>query len=91
MIGINNGARHISVPSSVAFDSNYMCPQSQDCNVVQCKYGKQLIHLCIATGLKIANGRVLGDPCGTYTCHYYNGSSRVHYTVHSFTQRFTKS
>ena len=52
------------MPSNVAFYSNYMCPQSQDCYVVQCKYGKKLIDLCIATGLKIANGRVIGDPYG---------------------------
>ncbi len=30
---------------------------------------------------KIANGRVLGDPNGKFTCHKYNGSSVIDYVL----------
>ena len=40
-----------------------------------------MIDMCIATSLKIANGRVLGDPNGKFTCHKYNGSSVIEYVL----------
>jgi exonuclease III len=78
---LNNDAKHIPVPSGVTLDGNCACRKSQDYKMIKCAYGKQLIDLCIASGLKIANGRVLGDPSGRYTCHKYNGSSLVDYVL----------
>ena len=49
--------------------------------MVECRYGTCLIEMCVSTDLKIANGRVLGDPMGRYTCHKYNGSSLVDYVL----------
>jgi hypothetical protein len=77
----DNGTRYIPVPDSVVFDPNFRCRQSQDSSNIHCKYGKQLIEMCVATGLKIVNGRVFGDPCGKFTCHHYNGSSVVDYVL----------
>ena len=37
----------------------------------------RLISLCIASGLKVLNGRILGDTKGKLTCHKWNGSSTV--------------
>jgi hypothetical protein len=36
-----------------------------------------MLDLCSNTGLKILNGRILGDTAGKLTCHKYNGSSTV--------------
>ena len=42
-------------------------------------YGKQLLELCVTTGIRMLNGRTLGDLTGRYTCHHYNGSGVVDY------------
>ena len=44
-------------------------------------YGKELLDLCWTTGIRIANGRCLGDLEGSFTCHQYNGSSTVDYAL----------
>ncbi len=43
--------------------------------------GKQLLSLCIASGIRILNGRFIGDSLGYYTCHRPNGSSVVDYML----------
>ena len=65
---------------TVCYDTKCVPRKSQD-SVVTCSYCKQLIDLCISSGLKIVNGRLLGDPVGRYTCHKYNGSSVVDYVL----------
>ncbi|VDI55947.1 Hypothetical predicted protein [Mytilus galloprovincialis] len=45
------------------------------------KSGKLLIDLCKESGLRILNGRTIGDPLGKCTCITYNGSSLVDYTL----------
>ena len=45
------------------------------------KSGKLLTDLCKETGLRILNGRTLGDLRGKYTCITYNGCSVVDYTL----------
>ena len=66
--------QHVQIPFSVMFDSDVMCRQSQDSNIVQCKYGKQFIEMCITQ-------LVLRYPSGKYTCPHYNTSSVVDYGV----------
>ena len=44
-------------------------------------YGNQLIDLCTATGLRILNGRKLGDITGKFTCFQYHGRSVVDYAI----------
>ena len=78
---LNDDVRHIPVPSGYILDRNMECRTSQDCNYVTCHFGKQLIDLCIAAGLKILNGRTFGDAVGSFTCHKYNGSSVVDYVL----------
>jgi hypothetical protein len=43
--------------------------------------GSELLDLCISSGLRILNGRKVGDTLGCFTCHKYNGSSTVDYGV----------
>jgi hypothetical protein len=45
------------------------------------KSGKLLTDLCKETGLRLLNGRTLGDLHGKYTCITYNGCSVVDYTL----------
>ena len=43
--------------------------------------GKHLLNLCKETGLRILNGRTIGDLSGKYTCITYNGCSVVDYML----------
>ena len=45
--------------------------------------GEELLDLCKLNNLKIANGRKPGDLFGKYTCHNWNGSSVVDYSLYS--------
>lgn len=37
-------------------------------------HGKSLLETCKITGMRILNGRLLGDSCGKYTCYSYTGN-----------------
>ena len=41
--------------------------------------GRALHDMCIQTGLRILNGRCIGDLTGNFTCHNFHGSSVVDY------------
>lgn len=43
--------------------------------------GKLLLNLCKESGLRILNGRKIGDPQGNFTCITYNGCSVVDYIL----------
>ena len=69
-----------NVPCTLYCVSESLPRVSQD-NTVN-TYGKQLIDICINTGLQIVNGRVGADRgIGRYTCYTYNGSSVVDYVL----------
>ena len=44
-------------------------------------HGKSLLNLCISSGLRILNGRYLGDSLGYHTCFTPNGCSTVDYGI----------
>ena len=46
--------------------------------------GKYLLNICKESGLRILNGRSVGDLSGKPTCVTYNGCSVVDYTVVSY-------
>ena len=46
-----------------------------------CEFGHKLLSLCQTSGLRIVNGRKLGDTLGIKTCHKWNGSSTVDYAI----------
>ena len=48
---------------------------------ITCTRGKNLIDICIASRLRILNGRTSGDSSGHFTCHNPQGSSVVDYTI----------
>ena len=43
--------------------------------------GQQLLDLCIASQLRILNGRYVGDSLGNLTCYKANGASTVDYAL----------
>lgn len=43
--------------------------------------GQQLLDLCIASQLRILNGRYIGERLGNLTCYKANGASTVDYTL----------
>ena len=43
--------------------------------------GEDILEYCVSAGLRILNGRKIGDSLGHYTCHKWNGSSVVDYTL----------
>lgn len=45
--------------------------------------GRELINLCQGTGLRIANGRTVGDLFGEFTFYKHNGKSAVDYIISS--------
>ena len=73
--------RFISPLASYLVDSP-PCPRANQDEVTNLR-GRELIDLCIATRMRILNGRVPGDSLGFYTCHKYNGSSTVDYAIAS--------
>ena len=78
---LDDGIQHDTLPQDFIYDTDCSCRYSQDVKIVQCKYGRQLIDLSIASGLKILNGRTMGDSYGKYTCHSYNGSTVIDYVL----------
>ena len=77
----NDTDRFISPLASYPVDSP-PCPRSNQDEAINSR-GRELIDLCIATRMRILNGRVPGDSLGFYTCHKYNGSSTVDYAIAS--------
>lgn len=72
-------------------DTHIPMYDNYSCDIVQekrCSYdmkvdsrGKQLLDLCIASKLRILNGRMWGDSYGKYTCMKAVGSSVVDYVI----------
>jgi exonuclease III len=78
---IDESLDYVPIPPIYTPDAGITQRCSQDQNANVCQYGRQLLELCKTSGLKIANGRVLGDSGGRFTCHKYNGSSVVDYIL----------
>ena len=45
--------------------------------------GRQLIEICIQSGLRILNGRILGDSLGKYTSFQPLGSNVIYFFIAS--------
>ena len=82
-------ARTSNYPDAVNDDSDIIIPIYSD-DSIPCRNnldhtldsrGKHLLEICIQSQLRILNGRCLGDTLGNFTCHNYNGSSVVDYSI----------
>ena len=82
-------ARTGNLPDYVMGDSDIIIPMYTDDTIpnrlsqdhTTDTRGKHLLEICIQSQLRILNGRCLGDSIGAFTCHTYNGSSTVDYSV----------
>jgi exonuclease III len=61
------------------YDRPLVTRNSQD--VKRCKRGEKLLEICVASRIRILNGRTAGDSLGRYTCNNHMGSSVVDYTI----------
>ncbi len=71
----DDDVKHINLPSDYVCDNalkrNNMDPHSVD------EHGKELLSLCKTSGLRILNGRTVGDTLGYCTCFSPNGLPSV--------------
>ena len=75
----NDSLQYIPLPNSYICDSDINLRNNLDKSVNA--YGYQLSSLCVALGLRILNGRFLGDSQGNFTSFQYNGCSVVDYGI----------
>jgi exonuclease III len=69
--------KYLPLPDSYIMDSNSRPRASMDSTGNS--HGLKLTELCIASQIRILNGRTPGDYIGKFTCHHHNGSSIVDY------------
>jgi hypothetical protein len=70
----------------VILPDEYICDFNINRNSVDSFFnsqGLQLLDLCIASQLRVLNGRFIGDMLGNMTCYKPNGTSTVDYTLAS--------
>ena len=79
----NDTSNYLPLDDEYTLDINISPRNSQD--TITDERGKHLLELCIGSQLRILNGRTIGDSCGYYTSHQYNGSSTVDYGISSST------
>ena len=58
------------------YEDSYVPRKNQDTHVTD-TYGKKLLDLCKTCDLQIANGRILGDQLGYFTCYNHVGMPSV--------------
>ena len=62
------------VPEDYEFDIEDL-PCRRNCDMeAPDERGKDILEMCVATGLRILNGRLLGDWYGNFTCHAANAN-----------------
>ena len=76
---VNDDVQYTCLPDDYTIDLDII--ERQNCDKVVNAFGKRLIELCQMSGLRIVNGRKLGDSAGQKTCHEWNGSSTVDYMI----------
>lgn len=72
---VNDTCKYLNVHSNYIVDTP-LCRKSLDTKGTD-KHGKLLLDLCKQSGLRIVNGRKLGDLYGNYTCFNHRGSPSV--------------
>jgi hypothetical protein len=75
--------KYITVPDSYDTDENFPVKRrnNMDPTIYPATYCSQLTDMCKESGLRILNGRTLGDTVGRLTCYKWNGSSAVDYGI----------
>ena len=76
---INDDNRYVELPNDYIPDVHIMTRSNSD--TVINSFGERLVELCRMSGMRIVNGRKIGDSFGKKTCHEWNGSSTVDYML----------
>ena len=83
------GKDFIDNDAPVPIDFHAYLPDKELPRVSKDKYtnyqGRQLLDMCLSSGLRIVNGRLKGDVQGNYTCYTPRGCSVVDYLIVSNT------
>ena len=74
---LNDENKYLDLPFCYNVDEEFI-PRN-NCDKKINVFGNKLIQLCKMCGIRIMNGRSLGDSIGKMTCHEHNGSSAVDY------------
>jgi hypothetical protein len=79
----NDDDQFAPVPDSYVSDDLQCLVDRHTCDTVTHPSDRidALLDICKSTGLRILNGRTLGDLSGNLTCHKWNGSSLVDYGI----------
>ena len=77
----NDTDKHIPLDPQYIIDQNIQQCKSENTKVDD--RGKQIIEMCITSGMRILNGRSTGDFLGKCTCQKPNGLSVVDYVISS--------
>ena len=85
---VNDNFNNFTNEDDQYIEDQYMPRNNRDSKLPN-NSGKFLLNLCKESGLRILNGRKIGDPQGNFTCITYNGCSVVDYIIVS--QEFINS
>ena len=77
----NDSDKHVPLDPSYIIDSDILQCNSEDIKVDD--RSKQVNELCIATRMRILNGKMLGDYFGKFTCQKPTGTGVVDYMIPS--------
>lgn len=69
-----------NMPAFLSYDKDYTCSRRSEDKHVN-NFGRKLLELCRASGLRICNGRVSEDTQGKYTFFNHLGSSVIDYVL----------
>ena len=76
---VNDDNSYILLHDDYIIDNTLLRRNSQDIKV--CTRGRDLLDVCISSGIRILNGRTVGDFKGKYTSYQYNGNSVIDYCL----------
>ena len=76
---VHDDGKFVGMPDDYENDRELLCRNNCDDSINQ--FGERLCDMCRMCGLRIVNGRKLGDSTGKKTCHEWNGSSTVDYML----------
>jgi exonuclease III len=74
---LNSLDKYLQLPSQLTALADTIRNRHNSDNSRVDDHGKQLLSLCRSSGLRIVNGRILGDSLGNYTCFSHTGSPSV--------------
>ena len=76
---IHDDRKFVGMPEDYVNDRQLL--DRNNCDLTINPFGERLCEMCLMCGMRIVNGRKIGDSMGKTTCHEWNGSSTVDYML----------